>query len=69
MQQKAAALEAASVVMAAGPSNTNISDYQPLAEQDDDEQTDSDKPAGWFEAQQNAEASKRNEDKTDDEDT
>ena len=67
----AAALEAASAVMAAGPSNTDVSELPAAgAEQDDDEQTSgSDKPAGWFEAQQNAEASKRNEDKTDDEDT
>ena len=67
----AAALEAASAAIAAGPSNTDISDLPTAgAEQDDDEQIgDSEKPAGWFEAQQNAEASKRNEDKTDDENT
>ena len=65
----AAALEAASAAIAAGPSNTDISDLPTAgAEQDDDEQTgDSEKPAGWFEAQQNAEASKRNENTTDDE--
>ena len=65
----AAALEAASAAVAAGPSNTDISDLPAAGrEQDDDEETDgSDKPAGWFEAQQNAEASKRDEDKTDDE--
>ena len=40
------------------------------AEQNDDEQTgDGDRPTGWFEAQKNAEASKRDEDKTDDENT
>ena len=56
-------------MVAAGPSNTDFSDLPAAgAEQDDDEGTDgSDKPAGWFEAQQNAEASKREEDKTDDE--
>ncbi len=65
----AAALEAASAAVAAGPSNTDFSDLPAAgAEQDDDEEADdSDKPAGWFEAQQNAEASKRDEDKTDDE--
>ena len=65
----AAALEAASAAVAAGPSNTDISDLPAAgAEKDDDEETDgSDKPAGWFEAQQNAEASERDEDKTDDE--
>ncbi len=65
----AAALEAASAAIAAGPSNTDISDLPTAgSEQDDDEQTpDSEKPAGWFEAQQNAEDSKRNENKTDDE--
>ena len=65
----AAALEAASAAMAAGPSNTDVSDLPAAgAEQDDDEQTgDSDKPTGWFEAQQNAEASKRDEDNTDEE--
>ena len=52
--------------MAAGPSNTDITDLPAAgAEQDDD--ADSDKPAGWFEAQQNAEAAKRDEDKSDDE--
>ena len=65
----AAALEAASAAVAAGPSNTDFSDLPAAgAEQDDDKEADGgDKPAGWFEAQQNAEASKRNEDKTDDE--
>ena len=64
----AAALEAASAAMAAGPSNNDISDLPAAGAEQDDEETDvSDKPAGWFEAQQNAEASKRDEDKTDDE--
>ena len=61
----AAALEAASAAMAAGPSNTDITDLPAAgAEQDD---AGSEKPAGWFEAQQNAEAAKRDEDKSDDE--
>jgi len=61
----AAALEAASAAMAAGPSNTDIKDLPEAgAEQDD---ASSEKPAGWFEAQQNAEAAKRDEDKSDDE--
>ncbi len=64
----AAALEAASAAMAAGPSNNDISDLPAAgAEQNDEETEVSDKPAGWFEAQQNAEASERDEDKTDDE--
>ncbi len=61
----AAALEAASAAMAAGPSNTDIKDL-PAAGADQDD-ADSEKPAGWFEAQQNAEAAKRDEDKSDDE--
>ena len=67
----AAALEAASAAMVAGPSNTDVSDLPAAgAEQNDDEQTgDGDRPTGWFEAQKNAEASKRDEDKTDDENT
>ena len=61
----AAALEAASAAMAAGPSNTDIKNLPAAgAEQDD---AGSEKPAGWFEAQQNAEAAKRDEDKSDDE--
>ena len=61
----AAALEAASAAMAAGPSNTDIKDLPAAgAEQDD---ASSEKPAGWFEAQQNAEAAKRDEDQSDDE--
>ena len=61
----AAALEAASAAMEAGPSNTDITDLPAAgAEQDD---ADSEKPAGWFEAQQNAEAAKRDEDKSEDE--
>ena len=63
--QVAAALEAASAAMAAGPSNTDITDLPAAgAEQGD---ASSEKPAGWFEAQQNAEAAKRDEDKSDDE--
>ena len=61
----AAALEAASAAMAAGPSNTDITDLPAAGEEQDD--AGSEKPAGWFEAQQNAEAAKRDEDKSDDE--
>ena len=66
----AAALEAASAAMAAGPSNNDISDLPAAGEeQHNDESSDgNDKPAGWFEAQQNAEASKRDKNETDDED-
>ena len=61
----AAVLEAASAAMAAGPSNTDITNLPAAgAEQDD---AGSEKPAGWFEAQQNAEAAKRDEDRSDDE--
>ena len=65
----AAALEAASAAMAAGPSNDDISDLPAAGEeQHNDEESDgNDKPAGWFEAQQNAEASKRDKNETDDE--
>ena len=61
----AAALEAASAAMAAGPSNTDITDLPAAgAEQ---ENSGNEKPGGWFEAQQNAEAAKRDGDKSDDE--
>ena len=63
----AAELEAAAAVMAAGPSNPDTSDL-PLAGGEEDSEN-ADKPAGWFEAQQNAEAAKRDEDKSDDEDS
>ena len=61
----AAALEAASAAMAAGPSNTDITDLPAAGAEKDD--AGSEKPAGWFEAQQNAEAAKRDEDEPDDE--
>ena len=61
----AAALEAASAAMAAGPSNTDLTDLPAAGEEQDD--AGSEKPAGWFEAQKNAEAAKRDEDKSDDE--
>ena len=51
----AAALEAASAAMAAGPSNTDISDLPAAGAEQDEDEDGSDKPAGWFEAQQNAE--------------
>ena len=66
----AAELEAAAAAMAAGPSNTDTTDLPPAGGEDDTSSGDdenADKPAGWFEAQQNAEASKRDEDKSDDE--
>ena len=53
--------------MAAGPSNPDTSDLPPAGGEDEAEADSTDKPAGWFEAQQNAEASKRDEDKSDDE--
>ena len=66
----AAELEAAAAAMAAGPSNPDTNDLPPAGGEDDASSGDdenADKPAGWFEAQQNAEASKRDEDKSDDE--
>ena len=62
----ATALEAASAAIAAGPSNTDISDLPAAGEEQDGEEVHSDKPEGWFEAQQNAEASKRKVEKSDD---
>ena len=66
----AAELEAAAAAMAAGPSNPDTTDLPPAGGEDDASSGDdenADKPAGWFEAQQNAEASKRDKDKSDDE--
>ena len=65
----AAELEAAAAVMAAGPSNPDTTDLPPAGGEDDagSDDENADKPAGWFEAQQNAEAAKRDEDKSDDE--
>ena len=62
----AAALEAASAAMAAGPSNTDISDLPAAGSEQDDEDEGGDKPAGWFEAQQEAETSKRRAEKSSD---
>ena len=62
----AAALEAASAAIATGPSNTDISDLPAAGEERDGEEGHSDKPEGWFEAQRNAEASKRKAEKSDD---
>lgn len=65
----AAELEAAAAAMAAGPSNPDTADLPPAGEEDGgDSEDNADKPAGWFEAQQNAEASKRGEEKSDDDD-
>ena len=66
----AAELEAAAAAMAAGPSNPDTTDLPPAGGEEDagsDDDENADKPAGWFEAQQNAEAAKRDEDKSDDE--
>ena len=63
----AAELEAAAAAMEAGPSNPDTSDLPPAGGEDEAEADGTDKPAGWFEAQQNAEASKRDEDKPEDE--
>ena len=62
----AAALEAASAAMAAGPSNTDISDLPAAGAEQDEDEDGSDKPAGWFEAQQNAEKAARGEDTAED---
>ena len=62
----AAALEAASAAMAAGPSNTDISDLPAAGSEQDGEDEGGDKPAGWFEAQQEAETSKRRAEKSSD---
>ena len=65
----AAELEAAAAAMAAGPSNPDTTDLPPAGGEEDAGSDDEnvDKPAGWFEAQQNAEAAKRDEDRSDDE--
>ena len=65
----AAELEAAAAAMAAGPSNPDTTDLPPAGGEEDagSDIENADKPAGWFEAQQNAEAAKRDEDKSDDE--
>ena len=62
----AAALEAASAAMAAGPSNTDISDLPAAGAEQDEDEDGSEKPAGWFEAQQNAEKAARGEDSAED---
>ena len=62
----AAALEAASAAMAAGPSNSDISDLPAAGSEQDGEDEGGDKPAGWFEAQQEAETSKRRAEKSSD---
>ena len=66
----AAELEAAAAAMEAGPSNPDTSDLPPAGgEVGSDSDDDDGKPAGWFEAQQNAEASKHDKGKADDEDS
>ena len=52
--------------MAAGPSNTDISDLPAAGAEQDEDEDGSDKPAGWFEAQQNAEKAARGEDSAED---
>ena len=54
--------------MAAGPiKHRHIGPARQLVKNRMADDAGSDKPAGWFEAQQNAEAAKRDEDKSDDE--
>ena len=66
----AAELEAAAAAMAAGPADPDTADLPPAGGEDEADGEDAaDKPAGWFEAQQNAEQSKLSEGKPDDEDS
>jgi len=64
----AAELEAAAAAMAAGPNTNDTSDLPPADGEDEARADSPGKPAGWFEAQQNAEASKRGAGKAEDED-
>ena len=64
----AAELEAAAAAMAAGPNDTDTSDLPAAGEEKGGNSDDNaDKPDGWFEAQQSAEALKRKAEKSDDE--
>ena len=66
----AAELEAAAAAMAAGPADPDTADLPPAGGEDEADGEDAaDKPASWFEAQQNAEQSKLSEGKPDDEDS
>ena len=64
----AAELEAAAVAMAAGPNDPDTSNLPAAGEEKGGNSDDNaDKPDGWFEAQQSAEALKREAEKSDDE--
>ncbi|MDC2981278.1 hypothetical protein OA007_01055 [SAR116 cluster bacterium] len=64
----AAELEAAAVAMAAGPNDPDTSNLPAAGEEKGGNSDDNaDKPDGWFEAQQSAEALKRAAEKSDDE--
>ena len=64
----AAELEAAAVAIAAGPNDPDTSNLPAAGEEKGgNSDDDADKPDGWFEAQQSAEALKREAEKSDDE--
>ena len=64
----AAELEAAAAAIAAGPNDPDTSNLPAAGEEKGGNSDDNaDKPDGWFEAQQNAEALKREAEKSDDE--
>ena len=64
----AAGLEAAAAAMAAGPNDPDTSNLPAAGEEKGGNSDDNaDKPDGWFEAQQSAEALKREAEKSDDE--
>ena len=64
----AAELEAAAAAIAAGPNDPDTSNLPAAGEEKGgNSDDDADKPDGWFEAQQNAEALKREAEKPDDE--
>ena len=64
----AAELEAAAAAIAAGPNDPDTSNLPAAGEEKGgDSDDDADKPDGWFEAQQSAEALKREAEKSDDE--
>ena len=64
----AAEIEAAAAAMAAGPNNPDTSNLPAAGEEKGGNSDDNaDKPDGWFEAQQSAEALKREAEKSDDE--
>ena len=64
----AAELEAAAAAIAAGPNDPDTSNLPAAGEEKGgNSDDDADKPDGWFEAQQSAEALKREAEKSDDE--